>query len=181
MSLRRTGKQAGLRVLLFVLWPSVVVGIWITALFYFYNSRIILPAPSDTDVEIAIDSSRPRDPVGGGETRQVVARPAAAADRDQPGSNSGASKPRGRMGYNVTTRHPVHFSNPSSYTHPAPDEPSDRYLLYHPHSGLHNQRQSLENAILVSLILNRTLVVAPAVLGDFVIPFHEFRILQLER
>lgn len=39
------------------------------------------------------------------------------------------------------------------------------YLAYLPHSGLHNQRIALENALTLARLLNRTLLVPPARLG----------------
>jgi hypothetical protein len=62
------------------------------------------------------------------------------------------------------------------YTHPHP-HPADallksipptsdtRYLSYNPHSGLHNQRIALENAIVLAQQLNRTLLVPFLYLG----------------
>ena len=44
-------------------------------------------------------------------------------------------------------------------------EPTTTYLTYLPHSGLHNQRIALENALTLAHLLNRTLLVPPARLG----------------
>jgi hypothetical protein len=41
----------------------------------------------------------------------------------------------------------------------------DRYLSYMPHSGFHNQRIALENALVLSRILGRTLIIPPVRLG----------------
>jgi len=41
----------------------------------------------------------------------------------------------------------------------------ERYLSYLPHSGLHNQRIALENALILARLLNRTLLVPPLRLG----------------
>lgn len=41
----------------------------------------------------------------------------------------------------------------------------EKYLAYLPHSGLSNQRIELSNALLLSHMLNRTLIVPPAFLG----------------
>ncbi|SGY69400.1 BQ5605_C004g03009 [Microbotryum silenes-dioicae] len=54
---------------------------------------------------------------------------------------------------------------------PAP--PIDRYLAYSPHSGYHNQRISLENALTIAYMLKRTLLVPPACLG-LAIPYISF-------
>ncbi|KAI8594544.1 hypothetical protein EDD21DRAFT_449302 [Dissophora ornata] len=43
--------------------------------------------------------------------------------------------------------------------------PTERYLAYLPHAGFHNQRISLENALLLAKYLNRTLLVPPVFLG----------------
>lgn len=47
------------------------------------------------------------------------------------------------------------------------------FLLYLPHSGYHNQRISLENAVIVAYLLNRTLVVPDMIIGA-PIPFRSF-------
>lgn len=49
----------------------------------------------------------------------------------------------------------------------------DRYLAYFPHSGFHNQRISLENALVLAKMLNRTLMIPPVLLGHAV-PWLEF-------
>ncbi|PFH52059.1 hypothetical protein AMATHDRAFT_74548 [Amanita thiersii Skay4041] len=41
----------------------------------------------------------------------------------------------------------------------------ERYMTYLPHSGFHNQRISLENALMLSYLLNRTLIIPPVRLG----------------
>ncbi|KAH8999701.1 hypothetical protein EDB86DRAFT_2909780 [Lactarius hatsudake] len=51
--------------------------------------------------------------------------------------------------------------------------PSERYLAYLPHSGFHNQRIALENALVLARILNRTLLVPPAHLGSNVFSYHK--------
>ncbi|KAF9070863.1 hypothetical protein BDP27DRAFT_1323131 [Rhodocollybia butyracea] len=43
--------------------------------------------------------------------------------------------------------------------------PHEKYLSYLPHSGFHNQRIALENALTLSRILNRTLLIPPIRLG----------------
>ncbi|KAJ3800318.1 hypothetical protein GGU11DRAFT_414894 [Lentinula aff. detonsa] len=49
---------------------------------------------------------------------------------------------------------------------PQADLLQGRYLSYLPHSGFHNQRIALENALTLSRILNRTLLVPPIRLGS---------------
>ncbi|CAG8485611.1 11657_t:CDS:2 [Funneliformis caledonium] len=44
-------------------------------------------------------------------------------------------------------------------------EPEEKFLAYFTHSGYHNQRIALENALLLSKLLNRTLLMPPALLG----------------
>lgn len=48
---------------------------------------------------------------------------------------------------------------------PRPPASEERYLSYNPHSGFHNQRIALTNAILLANMLNRTLLVPPVRLG----------------
>ncbi|CAI2169324.1 5599_t:CDS:2 [Funneliformis geosporum] len=44
-------------------------------------------------------------------------------------------------------------------------EPEEKFLAYFTHSGYHNQRIALENALLLSKLLNRTLLIPPVLLG----------------
>ncbi|KAF7375936.1 hypothetical protein MSAN_00008200 [Mycena sanguinolenta] len=44
--------------------------------------------------------------------------------------------------------------------------PSEKFLSYLPHSGLHNQRIALENAIILGALTNRTVLVPPIRLGS---------------
>ncbi|KAF8633639.1 hypothetical protein AX15_001326 [Amanita polypyramis BW_CC] len=41
----------------------------------------------------------------------------------------------------------------------------EKYMTYLPHSGFHNQRIALENALVLSILLNRTLIIPPMRLG----------------
>lgn len=50
---------------------------------------------------------------------------------------------------------------------------TDRYLTWLPHSGFHNQRVSLENALIMARMLNRTLIIPPIRLGK-VIRYGDF-------
>ncbi|PSS38139.1 hypothetical protein PHLCEN_2v46 [Hermanssonia centrifuga] len=45
-------------------------------------------------------------------------------------------------------------------------DPEERFLAYLPHSGFHNQRIAFENALVLSRLLNRTLLVPPVRLGS---------------
>lgn len=53
-------------------------------------------------------------------------------------------------------------------------DPSEKYMAYLPHSGFHNQRIALENALLLARMLNRTLLVPPIRLGKGIISYHPF-------
>ncbi|GAA6061111.1 hypothetical protein JCM10212_006142 [Sporobolomyces blumeae] len=58
-----------------------------------------------------------------------------------------------------------------------PDRGGERYLAYSPHSGYHNQRISLENALTLAYLLDRTLLLPPIWLGH-AIPYISFDKLQ---
>ncbi|CAI2170389.1 5245_t:CDS:1 [Funneliformis geosporum] len=47
---------------------------------------------------------------------------------------------------------------------PSPKD-DERYMTYIPHSGFHNQRIALENAVYLAWYLNRTLILPPIILG----------------
>ncbi|TFK74534.1 hypothetical protein BDN72DRAFT_759417 [Pluteus cervinus] len=65
-----------------------------------------------------------------------------------------------------------HFQSPlQNYTE---HEHEERFLAYLPHSGFHNQRVALENALILAHILNRTLLVPDARLGGRPIPYLNF-------
>ncbi|KAK1225281.1 hypothetical protein PQX77_011800 [Marasmius sp. AFHP31] len=53
----------------------------------------------------------------------------------------------------------------------------EKFLVYHHHSGFHNQRISLENALTLSHLLNRTLIIPPIRLGK-PIPYGSFNSLR---
>ncbi|KAH9485205.1 O-fucosyltransferase 30 [Psilocybe cubensis] len=54
---------------------------------------------------------------------------------------------------------------------------SKKYLTYLPHSGFHNQRIALENALLLSHLLRRTLLVPPILLGNKPLRYVEYNTL----
>ncbi|KAJ6495630.1 hypothetical protein C8R47DRAFT_1115808 [Mycena vitilis] len=58
------------------------------------------------------------------------------------------------------TKKVVPFDRPLREYHP-----SEKFLSYLPHSGLHNQRIALENAIVLGALTNRTVLVPPIRLG----------------
>ncbi|PPQ93668.1 hypothetical protein CVT25_012727 [Psilocybe cyanescens] len=55
---------------------------------------------------------------------------------------------------------------------------SAKYLTYLPHSGFHNQRIAFENALLLSHLLRRTLLVPPIRLGNKPIHYVEYNTLS---
>ena len=63
---------------------------------------------------------------------------------------------------------------------PLPEPDLNGYVSYMPHSGFNNQRQALENGLLVAALLNRTLILPPLYLGHSgVLAWREFPLLQL--
>ena len=56
--------------------------------------------------------------------------------------------------------------------------PDEKLLSYLPHSGFHNQRIALENALVLAHLLNRTLLVPPIRFGHGAIPYRNFTALQ---
>lgn len=73
--------------------------------------------------------------------------------------------------------------SPSTPTPPPPPshpklDPSKSYLSYLPHSGFHNQRIALENALTLSALLNLTLIVPPVRLGARPLTYAKFGILE---
>ena len=54
----------------------------------------------------------------------------------------------------------------------------EKFLSYLPHSGFHNQRIALENALVLARLLNRTLLVPPIRFGHRAIPHRNFTVLQ---
>jgi hypothetical protein len=51
---------------------------------------------------------------------------------------------------------------------------SEKFITYLPHSGFHNQRIALENALLLASYLNRTLLVPPVYLSQPAMPWSHF-------
>ncbi|EPS94669.1 hypothetical protein FOMPIDRAFT_1079469, partial [Fomitopsis schrenkii] len=67
---------------------------------------------------------------------------------------------------------------PSSLSSVLSADSPGRYLAYLPHSGFHNQRIAFENALVLSRLLNRTLLVPPVRLGIkpvYYLPFDQLR------
>ncbi|KAF4598491.1 hypothetical protein EYR38_006893 [Pleurotus pulmonarius] len=57
-------------------------------------------------------------------------------------------------------------------------DPNERFLSYLPHSGYHNQRIALENALILARLLNRTLLLPPARLGKRAIHYMRYDLLR---
>lgn len=55
----------------------------------------------------------------------------------------------------------------------------EKYLAYLPHSGFHNQRIAFENALVLSRLLNRTLLVPPVRLGNRPLPYKLYEELSV--
>ena len=55
--------------------------------------------------------------------------------------------------------------------------PHEKFMTYLPHSGFHNQRIALENALVLSTLLNRTLVIPPIRLGRKPISYVNYELL----
>lgn len=66
---------------------------------------------------------------------------------------------------------PVDFPDPFKFHTPTKGE---KYITYLPHSGFHNQRIELENALLLAYYLNRTLLLPDVFLGNPAMPWLRF-------
>lgn len=66
---------------------------------------------------------------------------------------------------------PVIYPEPFAHHQPTAGE---KYITYLPHSGFHNQRIELENALLLASYLNRTLLLPPVFLGNPAMPWLRF-------
>ena len=67
--------------------------------------------------------------------------------------------------HDPTASHQLDIDEPDTRLSTLCADPTIAYLAYLPHSGLHNQRIALENALTLAHLLNRTLLVPPARLG----------------
>jgi hypothetical protein len=67
---------------------------------------------------------------------------------------------------------PVEFPTPFEYH--TPNIKTEKFLSYLPHSGFHNQRIELENALLLAAYLNRTLLVPPVYLASPAMPWLRY-------
>ncbi|KAG2130243.1 hypothetical protein DEU56DRAFT_902726 [Suillus clintonianus] len=67
--------------------------------------------------------------------------------------------------------------NPPAHININSHDPQTKYLSYLPHSGLHNQRIALENALILAKLLNRTLLVPFLRLGKPIryVSFHKLQ------
>ncbi|KAI8145160.1 CigA protein [Fennellomyces sp. T-0311] len=66
---------------------------------------------------------------------------------------------------------PVIYPDPFELHRPGPGE---KFIAYLPHSGFHNQRIELENALLLASYLNRTLLLPPVFLGNPAMPWLRY-------
>jgi len=96
------------------------------------------------------------------------------------------------FGFVVDQLHNAHFFRPSLATSFPSSQPGltrtdppniqvlpdEKFLSYLPHSGFHNQRIALENALVLARLLNRTLLVPPVRFGRRAIPYRNFTVLQ---
>ncbi|KAF9650013.1 hypothetical protein BDM02DRAFT_1689768 [Thelephora ganbajun] len=57
-------------------------------------------------------------------------------------------------------------------------QPDEKFLSYLPHSGFHNQRIALENALVLARLLNRAFLVPPVRFGHRAIPYRNFTVLH---
>lgn len=96
-----------------------------------------------------------------------------------PKSDTSASNTVGSALSMITDNFPIDINvQPLSLSEPKlPLLPDEKFLAYTPHSGYHNQRISLENALTLSYMLNRTLLLPPLWLGH-AIPYIAFDKLQ---
>lgn len=109
--------------------------------------------------------------------RQQAARPTPPAARHPPIPPPDQPNPPPSLQVPLTV-HAVDVNVfPSSSSAVVPPSPSERFLAYTPHSGYHNQRISLENALTLAFILGRTLLLPPVWLGH-AIPYVTFDKLQ---
>lgn len=73
---------------------------------------------------------------------------------------------------------PVTFPDPFEFHVPEPynnkSSHYEKFITYLPHSGFHNQRIELENALLLSAYLNRTLLLPSVYLGNPAFPWLRF-------
>ena len=69
-------------------------------------------------------------------------------------------------------------SRPQTYQPNPRVQPDEKLLSYLPHSGFHNQRIALENALVLARLLNRTLLVPPIRFGRRAIPYRNFTVLR---
>ena len=79
----------------------------------------------------------------------------------------------------LATSPPSSQSSPAKIYQSNPQvRPDEKLLSYLPHSGFHNQRIALENALVLARLLNRTLLVPPVRFGHKAIPYRKFTTLQ---
>ncbi|KAG0096304.1 hypothetical protein BGZ93_004743 [Podila epicladia] len=72
-----------------------------------------------------------------------------------------------------------HSASPPDNTESRKDplDPTEKYITFLPHSGFHNQRSELENALVLARLLNRTLIIPKVYLGP-PMPWLTFHLLH---
>lgn len=74
----------------------------------------------------------------------------------------------------TTKKEPIPVEFPTPFEFHQQDIHEERFLSYLPHSGFHNQRIELENALLLAAYLNRTLLVPPVYLASPAMPWLRY-------
>ncbi|CAG8639441.1 6075_t:CDS:1, partial [Dentiscutata heterogama] len=75
-------------------------------------------------------------------------------------------KPSNVISIDPDSRHTPEYKDIDVFKHKEYTiSPDEKFLAYFPHSGYHNQRMALENALLLAKLLNRTLLLPPIMLG----------------
>lgn len=75
-------------------------------------------------------------------------------------------------------RNQVVLYESSAHTSCPDYDPDEKFMSYFPHSGFHNQRIAFENALVLSRLINRTLLVPPIRLGNKPLRYVNFNSLQ---
>ncbi|KAI9310930.1 hypothetical protein BX666DRAFT_2021503 [Dichotomocladium elegans] len=98
----------------------------------------------------------------------AVSQPASSALGT---TNAPIIRPSGNA--SASSGHPIPVIYPDPFAHHRP-APGEKFIAYLPHSGFHNQRIELENALLLAAYLNRTLLLPPVFLGNPAMPWLRF-------
>ncbi|KAG0040093.1 hypothetical protein BGZ82_005145 [Podila clonocystis] len=82
-----------------------------------------------------------------------------------------------RPGYLSASHSQSNLSTHNIEPRKEPLDPTEKYLTFLPHSGFHNQRSELENALVLARLLNRTLIIPKVYLGP-PMPWLSFNLLH---